>query len=172
MEVIELIQTCESCPSQWDFRTAAGYDGYARYRLGWLSVELLDGDNWRVILSEKIGDRFDGYIEWGEVYERIANMDEASSIEQSKRAAAEYFVRFRDDPAFREKLYRESYAEMREIALVCGDAELKARTAEQWTAEEDKFVEQSEFEYQKRYGSPWALISKEAQRQQEASSTF
>src|SRR5574343_1611345 len=43
----KLIQTTESCPSQWEGVTANGYYVYVRYRFGQLSIEIAnDKEAW------------------------------------------------------------------------------------------------------------------------------
>lgn len=77
MRVIELIQTCLACPSQWEGKTNDNREIYIRYRWGRLSIDLgqegvehlkhsdLRGMN--VLFEEKIGDEFDGVLEYEEL---------------------------------------------------------------------------------------------------------
>ena len=64
MRLIELTQTCEACPSQWDGRLEDGRTVYIRYRHQTLSVEVgptdasyVDGGDWITVFER------DGVVE-------------------------------------------------------------------------------------------------------------
>lgn len=70
LKVIELKQTCNACPSQWDGKTDDGRILYVRYRWGYLSVCLgqdtgdeYDGVRGEEIYGESVGDALDGVME-------------------------------------------------------------------------------------------------------------
>jgi hypothetical protein len=52
--VTSLIQTCESCPSQWEGRTNDGRYVYVRYRWGYLSIGI--GQTFREAVSRRTAD--------------------------------------------------------------------------------------------------------------------
>lgn len=81
----ELKQTCQSCPAQWEGRTASGYPLYVRYRFSILSVYLGEKDStvaiddWldpkHLIFQRRISEEeFDGTIEWDEVIRHAGNL--------------------------------------------------------------------------------------------------
>ena len=66
MNVVELAKTCSACPSQWTGRTDDGKWVYVRYRWGWLSVSVGEGDdvyaavNGDEVFEKQCGEEFDG----------------------------------------------------------------------------------------------------------------
>ena len=82
MKVKNLIQTCDACPSQWEFTTDENRPVYVRYRRGYLSVYVggpdkgidsaLDGVE---VVGERIGDAYDGVLDWSEVESRIKDIN-------------------------------------------------------------------------------------------------
>lgn len=64
-EVAELTKTCGACPAQWEGKTACGKYIYARYRHGFLSVEV-DGQN---VLSKEVPKQADGCMDFDELKE-------------------------------------------------------------------------------------------------------
>lgn len=80
-----LVQTCSACPSQWEARTDRdNRPVYIRYRHGWLSVSLgpPNGTDWDAVggelwFDDKIGEEFDGVIEFDEVC-KLARISECS----------------------------------------------------------------------------------------------
>ena len=63
VEIVDITQTCEACPSQWEGTTVDGKEIYVRYRWGTLRIDL-DGEP---IFQQEIGDNLDGYLDWEEV---------------------------------------------------------------------------------------------------------
>lgn len=69
MKLHNVVNTCPSCPSQWDAMTDDGHSVYIRYRWGRLSVKVCPdvgereytGD-WTTVYNEQIGDHLDGYL--------------------------------------------------------------------------------------------------------------
>jgi len=70
--VVELEQTCDGCPAQWQGRTADGRYVYVRYRWGWLQVgfgatfDEAIGDE---TILERLGGSYDGYLTYEELRE-------------------------------------------------------------------------------------------------------
>jgi hypothetical protein len=97
MEVLDLIQTCGACPSQWEGITDKGRPVYVRYRYGVLSVEVGDPgatvnqmmssaeQNEYCILSRQLGDEYDGTIVWDKVHQEIDAIDPELVIERLKK---------------------------------------------------------------------------------------
>ena len=76
MKVENLEQTCEACPSQWEFTTDNGRPVYVRYRWGFLTVYINESGNaidGTVLFCKKIGHGFDGTITWKEIEEKYMN---------------------------------------------------------------------------------------------------
>ena len=70
IRVVQIKQTCESCPSQWEGLTDDNRRVYVRYRWGWLVVRVGapgDTDEFAGVRGEEVlclgyGDDFDGYM--------------------------------------------------------------------------------------------------------------
>lgn len=68
MKVVELRQTCGACPSQWEGRTDDGKWVYVRYRFGWLSVRVGEGEDVRSavngdeVFGKACGGELDGWM--------------------------------------------------------------------------------------------------------------
>lgn len=82
MKILNLVQTCKFCPSQWEFVTDDNRPVYVRYRWGYLSVRIGQPDEniqnavgGTEIYGERIGDSFDGYITWDKIFDRIKDID-------------------------------------------------------------------------------------------------
>lgn len=66
--VAEIEMTCSACPSQWEGKTDDGRAVYARYRHGFLTVQVggttlddaLDAD---CIVAVQVGDQWDGVMD-------------------------------------------------------------------------------------------------------------
>jgi len=69
MPITSVVQTCWACPSQWDFMLDDKV-GYARFRFGWLSVEV----NGKEIIGESVGGEMDGVMSWEDVERRILDL--------------------------------------------------------------------------------------------------
>ena len=70
IEVVSLTKTCESCPAQWEGRTAAGGFVYVRYRFGGLQVGIgitLDAAVADETIDREVGDDYDGCLEYDEL---------------------------------------------------------------------------------------------------------
>ena len=89
IEVKNLEQTCDACPSQWEFRTFENRPVYVRYRWGNLTVSVgpSNGDVYDAvggidIVAESLGDPMDGFIEWAQVEEYLykLNQDELKDL--------------------------------------------------------------------------------------------
>lgn len=72
VKVVELFQTCNACPAQWEGKTADGDYIYVRYRWGFLGIglgktfaEAVRGgvDVW----AKQHGDSLDGYLPYEEM---------------------------------------------------------------------------------------------------------
>lgn len=97
IEINGLIQTCEACPSQWEFYTFDDRPIYVRYRWGFLSVCIgkeggtimnavrstfcfqlphlpEKGECGVEIISKKLGNSFDCFIEWERVEEELKKL--------------------------------------------------------------------------------------------------
>ena len=76
--VAEIIQTCSSCPSQWEGTTTCGLPFYIRYRWGHLSVSIAKPGECPVsgkeIFGKQIGDGFDGCLSEEELFEQISGV--------------------------------------------------------------------------------------------------
>jgi hypothetical protein len=79
IEIKELTQTCQACPSQWEFYTFDNRPVYVRYRWGFLSVSIGKQNgiltdaviNGVTIIGKEIGNNMDGFIEWGYVEKEL-----------------------------------------------------------------------------------------------------
>jgi hypothetical protein len=64
MIISELVQTCASCPSQWNGIADDGRRVYVRYRWGWLTVTAyrkeLDEPDAEQVYRRRHGDEYDG----------------------------------------------------------------------------------------------------------------
>ncbi len=77
MKVINIVQTCSACPSQWNAQTESGRSVYVRYRWGRLTAEVSKeigtfeytnlGHTWCLVVDERLGHSLDGVISWEEV---------------------------------------------------------------------------------------------------------
>lgn len=56
--VVELVNTCHACPSQWDGKLDDNRVLYVRFRYGWFSADL-DG---HTVFESALGDGLDGHI--------------------------------------------------------------------------------------------------------------
>jgi hypothetical protein len=70
IDVTELTQTCDACPSQWEGRTADGRHVYVRYRWGCLQIgignSLHDAVNTDTI-TRQLGDNLHGVLSYTEL---------------------------------------------------------------------------------------------------------
>ena len=79
MEIKNIKQTCEACPSQWEAETPDKRGVYIRFRWGCLSICVsnepnehgLDG---KEVYRKQLSDDMDGFISWGEVAEIIEKL--------------------------------------------------------------------------------------------------
>lgn len=81
MIVKNIIKTCTACPSQWEGHLEDGRMFYARYRYGYLTIEIskeptndvekamLDDAN--LIYNKQLGDDFDGTMESETLIEKM-----------------------------------------------------------------------------------------------------
>ena len=80
MKVVELQQTCEACPSQWTGRTDDGKWIYVRYRYGWLSIRVAEGDdvyaavNGEEVFGKECGEDLDGWMTLAELIEHTPDI--------------------------------------------------------------------------------------------------
>lgn len=68
--VVDVIQTCGACPSQWEGRTSDGRVVYVRYRYGWLKVGF--GDTLEAAVDDHtiglaLGGGYDGVLSFEEL---------------------------------------------------------------------------------------------------------
>lgn len=73
--VVAKTQTCGACPSQWDAVTSIGESLYIRYRHGFLSVQRGGAGSEDYLFDEKVGDDFDGVMDWETVKEHTGLAD-------------------------------------------------------------------------------------------------
>jgi hypothetical protein len=71
-----LNRTCYACPSQWEGETSEGLRFYARYRWGWLSVQV----GKETILGKALGDNLDGLMEERELKFQLRDLVDFSAI--------------------------------------------------------------------------------------------
>jgi hypothetical protein len=79
MKVTEITKTCSACPSQWEGKIEDGRMFYARYRWGYLSLELSDKPtndvyeamDGSVLIGLQLGDEFDGVLSEDELVEQM-----------------------------------------------------------------------------------------------------
>lgn len=88
IEIFKLKQTCPACPAQWEFITFQNRPVYVRYRWGYLSVSIgsPNGDissavRGYEIICEKLGDNFDGSLDWDVVDEKLYQIDQKALME-------------------------------------------------------------------------------------------
>jgi hypothetical protein len=79
IEIKNIKQTCDACPSQWVGETKDGKPIYIRYRWGYLSFRLGEVGQTNVVdykelLGEQIGDAFDGSLETWDMLDIIQNI--------------------------------------------------------------------------------------------------
>lgn len=64
----EFRMTCSACPSQWEGKTDKGKRVYVRYRFGYLSFSVNNGDesqrvlDYEEIFGKNLGNEFDGLL--------------------------------------------------------------------------------------------------------------
>jgi len=83
MIVKNLIQTCEACPSQWEFRTSGNRYCYVRYRWGILSIrigppdskDVMDAVMGDTVYYKRHGHEYDGFISWDVVEPIVRAID-------------------------------------------------------------------------------------------------
>jgi len=176
MQIAEITQVGSGCPTAWDVVLEDGRQGYIRYRGGFLSfdVELFDKDPkqdrhkdtfptdipWLCIYGKTIGDRFDGFIEWEKVLERLGDLDVDAAIADVVKKDNEHLVNMHD-PEYRKNYWetttREIWISMSEMCkelngqpwskggnYVATDEEIEQRVKEA--------VEKSEEEWQAEHG--------------------
>jgi len=90
MQVDHVIQTCGACPSQWEGKTDRGHNVYVRYRWGYLSVRVSIYPKGNAVFGvevygEKLGDDYDGSIDWGTVEEKIKDLDALAEVTAWKK---------------------------------------------------------------------------------------
>lgn len=91
MKVIDLVQTCNGCHSQWEFKTDDDRMCYARYRWGYLSVRVSVDPGGSVndavrgieIFGRQLGDKLDGFLCWESVLELIGDINVGSVLVQN-----------------------------------------------------------------------------------------
>jgi hypothetical protein len=76
LRLIELVQTCSACPSQWEGETAEGLEFYARYRWGTLRWGLgySPEDAARAAMESEgivLGDSLDGVLSGSEMLREV-----------------------------------------------------------------------------------------------------
>ena len=75
IEINNLRQTCDVCPSQWEFETYENRSVYVRYRYGNLTVQIGEPNSSvfetagssEYYIDKTIGGDWDGWISWAEV---------------------------------------------------------------------------------------------------------
>lgn len=65
--VVEIGQTCGACPTQWEGQDDKGRPVYARFRHGWLTVDIAEKEVIR--LSVRPGQAGDGVMSYAELIE-------------------------------------------------------------------------------------------------------
>lgn len=84
MKLIELVNTCTDCPSQWEGKLEDGRNIYCRYRWSYLTIEVseepggeaIGRGNGNLIYSyeKKVGGKIDGWdgsMDTSELYEHL-----------------------------------------------------------------------------------------------------
>jgi hypothetical protein len=59
-----MVETCPSCPSQWDGWTEQGRQYYFRYRWGHLRVDRVEAGQHHTLLELSLGDPLDGVLDY------------------------------------------------------------------------------------------------------------
>ena len=81
MKVVELSKTCAACPAQWSGRTEDGKWVYVRYRWGFLSVRVAEGDNVYAavngdeVFGKECGGEYDGFMSLAELIEHTPDIE-------------------------------------------------------------------------------------------------
>jgi hypothetical protein len=125
MEVVDLVQTCGSCPSQWEARTEDNRPVYVRYRWGYLSVvvgEPGETINQAInsgveIVGEQLGGEYDGTLSWHRVARLLDPLDLDAVLEAKRRARQEWEEQMAD-PEYRQA--EEFFAWIAEKGLSSG----------------------------------------------------
>ena len=71
IKIINLIQTCFACPTQFSGETDDGREAYIRFRFGRLSITI-DGES---IFSESLSDGLDGVISYDKIKEATKHLN-------------------------------------------------------------------------------------------------
>lgn len=74
IRIVELEQTCDSYPSQWEGRSDDGRYVYIRYRFGELLFGVHDQEELAILLADTVGicdGMFDGELSTSEMMERL-----------------------------------------------------------------------------------------------------
>jgi len=95
MEIKDLVQTCEACPSQWEAKTPDERGIYIRFRWGFLSISVSDnpgehGLDGKEVYGEQLGDGLDGVISWDKVskiIEKLPNKCMQADLQQKAAAS-------------------------------------------------------------------------------------
>ena len=75
--VTELVQTCDSCPSQWEGRIEDGRHVYIRYRWGRLQVGIADTLDEAIrnkVHVSRLGGPFDGILSDDEMKREVSSV--------------------------------------------------------------------------------------------------
>lgn len=116
MLINNLQQTCHACPSSWEFQTDNNRGVYVRYRWGHLTVTVYPpnetDDNGICILSEQLGDSFDGVIDWETVESLLLPLDVEQEVNRTSATDALEELAFSTNADYRRKKWRERIEEM------------------------------------------------------------
>lgn len=76
IKVVSVQRTCFACPAQWEGTTDSGEFVYARYRSGYMRVDVAPSEqvwsnaprlNSFTVYEEDFGDSLDGYLDYSEL---------------------------------------------------------------------------------------------------------
>lgn len=80
-KVVELVQTCDACPAQWDGLLDDGRAIYIRYRWGFLEVlawptraQEWDNDVEQTLVEKSYGDEYNGFLMFSTLVELTSDV--------------------------------------------------------------------------------------------------
>lgn len=121
MLIENLVQTGSGCPCQWEFETDNGWEVYVRYRGGSLKVFVTVEENEICIFSEKIGETFDGFIEFDEARKHFEHFDVKTEVENANARDMLHDIAFSQSTEYRRMIWQKSLDKMNETIQALND---------------------------------------------------
>jgi hypothetical protein len=128
MLIENLVQTGSGCPCQWEFETDYEWQVYVRYRGGMLGVYVTvvmpkDSveENEICIFREKIGQTFDGFIEFDEARKYFEHFDVKTEVDNANARDMLHDIAFKQSPDYRRMIWQKSLDKMNETIQALND---------------------------------------------------